>query len=96
MYIPYAQEIAAMSVINTRTFKSGNSEAVRLPKEVAFGAGTPVTIEKNGDALIIRPVVDKAGQKRAWLAFLDKLAAMPKPPGVERREPIEFPDRPGL
>jgi virulence-associated protein VagC len=33
-----------MSVVTSRTFKSGNSAAVRLPKEVAFEHDTEVNI----------------------------------------------------
>jgi len=28
-----------MTIAKMRTFRSGNSEAIRLPKEVAFGEG---------------------------------------------------------
>ena len=40
----------------TRVFKSGNSLAIRIPKELAFmGAAQDVEIEKIGNALVIRP-----------------------------------------
>jgi hypothetical protein len=39
---------------------------------------------------------DPNRKKRRWLAFLDELAALPKPPIVQERDPIEFPERPGL
>lgn len=39
---------------------------------------------------------DPAEAKRRWLAALDALDKLPKPGEIERREPIEFPDRPGL
>ena len=44
-----------MKIAHSRTFRSGNSEAVRLPKEVAFGAEVDVEIIRNGDVLTIRP-----------------------------------------
>jgi len=44
-----------MTVATSRTFKSGNSEAVRLPKEVAFGLDVEVTIVRSGDVLTIYP-----------------------------------------
>jgi len=53
-------------------------------------------IEQNGDVLTVRRATDPARAKREWLAFLDELAALPKPPEAEQREPIEFPDRAGL
>jgi len=41
----------------SRIFKSGNSLAVRIPKELAFPEATQeVDIERKGDALVIRPV----------------------------------------
>jgi antitoxin VapB len=44
----------------TRVFKSGNSLAVRIPKELAIvEAGQNVEIEKVGDTLVLRPVVKR-------------------------------------
>jgi antitoxin VapB len=41
----------------TRIFKSGNSLAVRIPKELAFvEAAQDVEIERVGNALMVRPV----------------------------------------
>lgn len=41
----------------TRIFKSGNSLAVRIPKELAFlDPATEVEIERVGNTLILRPV----------------------------------------
>jgi len=41
----------------TKVFKSGNSLAIRIPKELAFIAvAQDVEIEKIGNALVIRPV----------------------------------------
>lgn len=41
----------------TRIFKSGNSLAVRIPKEMAFDEGVQeVEIERKGNGLWIRPV----------------------------------------
>jgi antitoxin VapB len=42
----------------TRVFKSGNSLAVRIPKELAFVAGAQdIDIERVGNTLVLRPVV---------------------------------------
>lgn len=42
----------------TRVFKSGNSLAVRIPKELAIvDASQEVEIERVGDTLVVRPVV---------------------------------------
>jgi antitoxin VapB len=44
-----------MSAADSRTFRSGNSEAVRLPKEVAFGRDVELTVFRSGDVLTIFP-----------------------------------------
>jgi antitoxin VapB len=80
-----------MKIVHTRTFKSGNSEAVRLPKEMGFGVGTEVEIVDNGDSITIRRPVTYTG-----LDLIEALEALPRPDYVQEREPIEFPDRPGL
>lgn len=85
-----------MDTVHSRVFRSGNSEAVRLPKAVAFGANTEVTIERNGDTLTIRPAQDQAEAKRRLAAMLDRLDALDRPAGgVQKREPVEFPKRAG-
>ena len=44
----------------TRIFKSGNSMAVRIPKELAFVDGAQdVEIERVGNTLVLRPVVQE-------------------------------------
>jgi len=44
----------------TRVFKSGNSLAVRIPKELAFVDGAQdVDIERVGNTLVLRPVVQE-------------------------------------
>lgn len=40
----------------TLPFKSGNSQAVRLPKSLAFPSNTPVVVRKENDTVIIEPV----------------------------------------
>ncbi len=85
-----------MGAIETKTFKSGNSVAVRLPKELGFETDMAVTIERNGDALTIRPAFDPAEEKRKLMEFVAELERLPAPGEIEEREPIEFPDRPGL
>jgi antitoxin VapB len=42
----------------TRVFKSGNSLAVRIPKELAFVDGAQdVEVERVGNTLVLRPLV---------------------------------------
>jgi len=63
----------------TKVFKSGNSQAVRIPKELQLPEGE-VEIIKRGDELVIRPF---KGQSAAIL--FDILA------GMELKEDIERP-----
>lgn len=85
-----------MGAHETRTFKSGNSEAVRLPKGMGFGIGTELRVEREGNRIVLTPVADPAEEKRRLLTMVEALAVLPKPPSVEVREPVEFPERTGL
>jgi antitoxin VapB len=49
-----------------KLFRNGNSQAVRLPREFRF-EGDEVRIRKNGDAVVLEPMVPNV---RAWLADL--------------------------
>ena len=61
-----------MNAIRTKTFRSGNSEAVRLPKEIAFGPGTEVELVRKGNEVTIRA-------KRPTVAdMLEKLRGLPQ------------------
>ncbi len=72
----------------TRAFKSGNSQAVRIPAELVYAdVGADLRITRMGDVITIFPA--RRGLKDAVAA----LRALPKPPGSEPREPIELPDR---
>ena len=45
------------SVTSTRLFRNGNSQAVRIPKALAFeSVDLEVEIERRGDELVVRPV----------------------------------------
>jgi len=58
----------------TKVFKSGNSLAVRIPKELAIAeASQEVEIERIGNTLVVRPVV------RETLAGIGKVFAMFSP-----------------
>ncbi|MGN6375546.1 MAG: antitoxin [Sphingomonas sp.] len=88
-----------MGAIETKTFKSGNSVAVRLPKELGFAADQKVTIEAADGVLTIRPVDDAAAEKRKLTALVEQLREIwADAPAHEigRREPIDIPERPGL
>lgn len=94
-YIPYIHRTMNRP-IHSKTFKSGNSVAMRLPKALGIPAGADVELLRNGNRVTIQLSVDPAQAKRRWLAALDALDRLPKPGAIEQREPIEFPDRPGL
>lgn len=72
----------------TRVFKSGNSQAVRIPAEIAY-ADTDIELEitRLGDVVTIVPARESL---RDAVAALHR---MPKPPAVEEREPIDVPLR---
>ena len=58
----------------TRVFKSGNSLAVRIPKELAIAeASQEVEIERVGDTLVMRPV------SRETLAGIGRIFALFSP-----------------
>jgi len=82
-----------MNAIVTKTYKSGNSVAVRLPRDLGFEAGTEVRLERRGNEVVI---TDAGAETSRFQAMLKRLADMPKPGEAEVREPFEYPDRPGL
>lgn len=79
-----------MTTVTSKTFRSGNSQAVRLPKEVAFPEGTELTIVRSGDVLTMRP------KRMAMAELMRRLDALPAPCEIEERDADFWPDRPGL
>ena len=55
----------------TRLFQNGNSQAVRIPKELAYSrVDLEMEIERRGDTLVIRPARRRLiGLARAFRAF---------------------------
>ncbi|MBO9580686.1 MAG: AbrB/MazE/SpoVT family DNA-binding domain-containing protein [Sphingobium sp.] len=85
--------------VRTRTFKSGNSVAVRLPRALGVGPDETLAISRQGDVLTARRIPSAAEEAERLARFrtgLDALKKLPGPAAVEQRDPIEFPDRPGL
>lgn len=81
----------------TRSFKSGNSVAVRLPKGFAIPADAEVELVKTGDVVTLRLARDPAEAKRRMRQTFEALLAIGAPEdGVQPRDPFEFPDRKGL
>lgn len=86
-----------MGAHETKTFMSGNSVALRLPKSLAIGPNERMVIEQNGDVFTVRRVVDPAEAKRRMQQAYEALLAIGAPQdGVQPRDPFDFPDRKGL
>lgn len=79
-----------MATANSRTFRSGNSEAVRLPRNVAFGREVEVTIVRSGDVLTIYPA------RKPISDLVKQLAELPRPSQTEVRDDEVPPAPPGL
>jgi antitoxin VapB len=79
-----------MTVAKTRTFRSGNSEAIRLPKDVAFGKDLELVIVRSGDVLTLYPATISIPE------MITRLQASPVPPSIEDRDDEELPERAGL
>ena len=72
-----------------KVFRSGNSQAVRIPREFQFDTDE-VEIERRGDEIILRPPV------RNLRAAFDALAALPDDFFAEGREDSPPQSRKGL
>ena len=72
----------------TRAFKSGNSQAIRVPAELAY-ADTDIDLEitRLGDVITIFPA------RSSMSDVVAALRRMPKPRRVEKRRPIDMPLR---
>lgn len=79
-----------MPTATTRTFRSGNSEAVRLPREVAFGREVELTVVRSGDVLTLYP------KRPPITELVATLRALPGPGEIEVRDPDVGPEREGL
>jgi antitoxin VapB len=79
-----------MPTVTSRTFRSGNSEALRLPREVAFGTGVELTLVRSGDVLTVFP------KRQSIAEMIRRLDELPAPDHVQERDVIEPPERSGL
>jgi antitoxin VapB len=72
----------------TRAFKSGNSQAIRVPAELAY-ADTDIDLEitRLGDVITIFPA------RNSMSDVVAALRRMRKPRQVEKRRPIDVPVR---
>lgn len=76
-----------MTITTSKTFKSGNSEAVRLPKEVAFGENVELVVVRSGDVVTLYPA------KMTLTEMERRLAKMPAPAKIETRDNEDIPER---
>lgn len=79
-----------MPIARSRTFRSGNSQALRLPKDVAFGDDLELVIVRSGDVLTIYPAAATIPE------MIMRLRALPAPPAIEARDVEDLPERAGL
>lgn len=93
-YIRYQHRM----IVSTLTYKSGNSEAVRLPKGIGFGVGTRVRIEREGNRIVLTPDADADAWRRDFAAMAAEIRAITGPEGLprEERDTDWWPDRPNL
>jgi antitoxin VapB len=79
-----------MTIAKTRTFRSGNSDAVRLPKDVSFGEGVELVVVRSGDVVTLYPAATSIPE------MIARLDALPRPPSIEVRDDEELSEREGL
>ena len=79
-----------MTIAKTRTFRIGNSEAVRLPKDAAFGEGVELVVVRSGDVVTLYPAATSIPE------MIARLDALPLPTSIEERDDEELTERDGL
>lgn len=82
-----------MTTARTKAFKSGNSIAVRLPKEVAFEEGAELVVVRSGDIVTIYPAEAKT---KSTADLINELSKLPRPSSVEIRDTEDLPEPKGL
>jgi antitoxin VapB len=80
-----------MNVYRSKTFRAGNSDAVRLPKEISPGPDVEVEITKSGSILTVRPK-----PKMTPAELVAELRKIGPPKTKTKRQRIIFPKRKGL
>ena len=79
-----------MTIARSRTFRSGNSEAIRLPKDVAFGDDVELVLVRSGDVMTVYPATSTVP------AMLARLKELPPVRAIETRDVDDLPERHGL
>ena len=78
----------------TKVFQSGNSQAVRLPKEFRFSVDE-VEIDRVGDTVILRPIKTEAAPWSGLRAAIQLGQDQGLSDDFEREQPLDQ-ERPGL
>lgn len=72
-------------VATAKVFWSGNSQAVRLPREFRFPVGTEeLEISREGETLTLRPVARAGWPEEFWHAFDGMPEGFERPPQVRQ------------
>lgn len=71
-----------MIMDTAKIFKTGNSQAVRLPKQYRF-VGNEVVIKRLGNAVVLLPKDDP------WQVMFDALRDFPHDIGLQRDQPSQ-------
>ena len=87
------------AIVKTNAFQSGNSVAVRLPKNFGVKPGDELELVRGPHKIELRRVADPAVERAKVLELVRRLRELGPVTGAEHaREDgrIEFPDRAGL
>jgi antitoxin VapB len=84
------------ALVKTSAFKTGNSVAVRLPKDFGVHAGDQFELVQRGNKIELHRITDPEHEKAQVHELVRRLRALGPVKHPQPREPIEFPDRPGL
>jgi antitoxin VapB len=77
-YHPQEIDMSTATVDTAKIFTTGRSQAVRLPKAYRFTT-SEVTIERQGDAVILRPIQqDNSAWAEELCAVLSQFKGMPE------------------
>lgn len=84
------------ATVKTSAFKTGNSVAVRIPKEFGIKPGEPIELVRNGKNIELRIGTDPEYERAQLRALADELREIGPIDGDPNDGRIEFPDRPRL
>ena len=66
-----------MAIADSKTFRSGNREAVRLPRNAAVAREVGATIVRSGDVLTMYPARTPAFADRGWTRCWQRFPCWP-------------------